>query len=67
MRGITRFSGIMAFIETADSESDIAGKVAELRDAAMLGSEGVEFNNLIENIITKDEQHEGEFSWAGSP
>ena len=67
MRGINRFSGIMAFIETAKSESDIAGKVVELRDAAMLGSEGVEFNNLIENIITKDEQHEGEFSWAGSP
>jgi len=65
-RGINRFSRIMAYVEMNDSDPNIAEKVAELRDAALLSADGAEFNNLTEKGMTGNEAQQGELIWAGS-
>lgn len=69
-RGINRFSRIMAFAEREKNNADIAMRIAELRDAALLSEKGLEFNQTLESYhsegLTGHEAQEGEFMWAGS-
>ncbi|MBT5072508.1 MAG: indolepyruvate oxidoreductase subunit beta family protein [Kordiimonadaceae bacterium] len=65
-RGINRFSAIMAYVEKNGDAKGIAEKIAELRDAALLGEKGTEFNHILEKGMTDHAQQKGEFTWAGS-
>lgn len=69
-RGVNRFSRIMAFIEKNQNQNNLNLKVAELRGAALLSSNGSEFNDSLkdynEGEMVNNDAQKGEFAWAGS-
>ena len=69
-RGIDKFSRIMSFIESKENDSELASKVAELRDAALADSKGSAFESSLINYKAKelvpDDGKIREFKWAGS-
>lgn len=69
-RSINRFSRIMAYVENHQNEADLASKIIELREAALMDDSGNALktclNNLNEMELNSDDGKNREFEWAGS-
>ncbi len=69
-RSINRFSRIMAFVENHGSEADLASKIIELREAALMDDKGNALKACLNNFndveLNSDDGKNREFEWAGS-